>query len=117
MNDLGVKIDDPVVGQHLQYAEPRADGWGPIVRTPEFDKCKKFLPATWPVKADPKDVARDRPFAECMKKQGVDITWADADADGMVHYPADPEASNTPEYRAAEAACRHTVDDAAGGGR
>ncbi|MFC7248156.1 hypothetical protein ACFQO7_37335 [Catellatospora aurea] len=117
MNDQGVKIDDPVIGQRLQYAEPTKAGWGPIVLTEEFEKCKKHLPATWPVKADPKDVARDRPFAECLKKQGLEVTWAEPDADGMVHYPADPNDANRPEYRAAEAACRHTIDDPAGGGR
>ena len=105
MTDNGAKIPDPVEGQPLQLAPP-GNGFQ-LVSTPEFEKCRHFLPATWPVKADPKEVARLRPWAECMRKHGGKVPELEPDANGMVHSPPDPTLQYTPKWRTAEAACRH----------
>lgn len=121
MNDHGVTIPDPVVGEPLQVWTYASLNGGSVtgiddkfrlrIRPPEFDKCKHHLPATWPVKADPKEIARDRPFGECLRKHGV--YWPEPDPNGMMRYPADHSVYETREYEAAEQACRHLVDDPA----
>jgi hypothetical protein len=110
MNDNGVKVPDPVVGKPLPIAvaEPGQE-WLRV--PPAFDKCRRFMPATWPVKMDPADIAREKPFADCMRKRGIDMP--EPDVDGMVSYPADPAALETPEYNAAVDACRYLYDDPA----
>ena len=110
MNEHGEQMDDPVEGKPLPLMGKNHTGGGGFQKVPEaFDKCKRFMPATWPVKADPKDLARERPYGECMRKHGID--YPQPDADGMVHYPTDPTTLGRPDYQAADAACRHLVED------
>lgn len=117
MTDNGVKMADPVEGKALITAAGGANTWVMPERSSDwisipadtFNKCKQFLPDSWPVKEDPAQLARERPFVECMRKHGV--SWPEPDADGTVNYPVAQDA--TPEYLAAEAACRHLYVDAA----
>jgi hypothetical protein len=114
MTAEGSPMPDPVEGEPLltgSMIKAGADGTGWVVRGDSFDKCKKYLPATWPVKVSPEELAKTRPFAECMRQRG--IAWPEPDARGMVPYSTDPYASDTPEYRAAENACRYLYDDPA----
>jgi hypothetical protein len=104
MTDNGVKLPDPVEGKPLEIA-PRGNGWAKV-SSPAFEKCRHLLPATWPVKADPELIAQARPWGECMRKHGVDTPELTPDANGMVHTPPDPTLQYTPEWIAAEAACR-----------
>lgn len=111
MNDLGETIPDPVEGKPIETTSRKGhDGWA-YTTTNNFDKCKQYLPATWPVKIDPKQIAKERPFSECMRKRGMYAP--EPDANGMVAYPANPEDSLTPEYHAAEDTCRYLYDDPA----
>ena len=74
MTDHGTKMTDPVVGKTLQTGDPagrRSAGSG--MTNDAFEKCKQFLPATWPIKIDPAEIARDKPFVECMRKHGIDV--------------------------------------------
>jgi hypothetical protein len=93
-------LPDPVEGKPLVI-----DTGGP------FDLCKKFLPATWPIRVDPAEFAKERAFYECMYKRGAIARIPEMDAHGMVDYPADPAGSA--EYQAAENACAYLVDDPA----
>lgn len=118
MTDNGVPTKDPVVGEVLPvfvtfgrdeqpgYWEGRATAFRAA-----FDKCKGLLPATWPVKEDPAQLAKERPFKDCMKRRGIETY--EADGNGMVRYPVDQSYLETPEYRAAEDACRKFYDDPA----
>jgi len=108
MNENGEKIPDPVEGEPLRLGTPR-DGVV-SVSTPAFDKCRHFLPAAWPVKADPVFIAQHRAWGECMRKHGVDTPELSPDANGMVNYQPDPYLHDTPEWRAASAACQ-SVDN------
>lgn len=110
MAEHGEPVAEPVEGTPLQIGTPTAGGWT-IVGTPAFKACRQFLPATWPVKVDPADIERERPFGECVRRHG--IAWPEPDANGMLAYPADPMSQDTAEYRAAEDACRHLYDDPA----
>jgi len=105
MTENGAEVPDPVEGQPLQLV-PASKGFQ-LLSTPEFEECRHFLPATWPVKADPKEIARQRPWAACMRKHGGKVPELEPDANGMVHSPPDPTLQYTPKWRAAEAACRH----------
>lgn len=109
MNDLGEEIPDPVIGQPLQLTGIRAGDW--YTPSPNFPKCKQYLPATWPVKMDPKQLAKEAKFVACLRKRGIVVP--EPDANGMVHYSTDPGYWETPEYRAAENACRYLYDDPA----
>lgn len=113
MNDHGEKYPDPVEGKPLETSSyingESVNGWR--VRSKYFDECKQYLPATWPIKVDAKELAKTRPFAECMRKRG--IGWPEPDANGMVPYSPNPGDLETPEYRAAEEACRYLYDDPA----
>jgi hypothetical protein len=112
MTDHGTKMSDPEVGKALQTGDPVTVGGGwQVMTNAAFEKCKQFLPATWPVYQDPADIARDKPFFECMRKRGIDL--GEVGPDGFVHYPADPSYQETPAYQSAEAACRYLVDDPA----
>jgi hypothetical protein len=110
MTENGTPMSDPVIGKPIQISAPiKGTGWSQ--KAPSFDKCKQFLPTTWPVKVDPAEIAKTRPFAECMRKRG--ISWPEPDANGMVAYPSDPDVQSTPAYTAAEKACRYLYDDPA----
>jgi hypothetical protein len=109
MNALGETIPDPVEGTPIQMTSKKQGDW--YVPSSNFPKCKQFLPATWPVKMDPKDLAKEKAFDDCLEKRGIDVPKPDAN--GMVHYPTDGGYYETPEYRAAEDACRYLYDDAA----
>jgi hypothetical protein len=112
MNQHGEQMDDPVEGKPLPITGTNHGGGDSFSAGPNaFLECKHLMPATWPVQVDPKDLARERPFVECLRKHGIDTP--EPDANGMVRYPADPTTVFRPEYEAAEAACRHLVDDPA----
>jgi len=106
MTENGAKIPDPVEGKPLELVPAGGNGFQ-LVSTPEFEKCRHFLPATWPVKADPKVIAQFRPWAACMRKHGGKVPEMEPDANGMVHSPPDPALQYTPKWIAAQAACRH----------
>jgi len=118
MNALGDHIPDPVEGQPLQLMSmpdpsqigPKKD-WSAVVPSGNFAKCKQYLPDTWPVKMDPKELAKEAKFDDCMAQHGIPIEQPDPQ--GMVHYHTDPGYWETPEYRAAEDACRYLYDDPA----
>jgi hypothetical protein len=109
MTEHGEKIPDPVEGKPLPLG---AAGSGWATMSAAFETCRHFLPATWPVKADPNEIARHRPWGECMRKHGVDVPELNPDANGMVHAAPDPTLYYTPQWRAAEAACRYLNDSA-----
>jgi hypothetical protein len=104
MTENGQKIPDPVVGQPLPIAAP-GKGWT-TTDTPAFKKCRHFLPAIWPVKTDPNQIAQARPWGECMRKHGVDVPELHPDANGMLPYAPDPATDHTPQWIAADNACR-----------
>lgn len=115
MNEHGERMDDPVEGRPLPMMGNENLPEKGFVRVPEaFDKCRRLMPATWPVKLDPKFAALERRWGACMREQG--IAYPEPDANGMVHQPTDPSAMARPEYQAADAACRHVVEEAADGG-
>jgi hypothetical protein len=111
MAEHGEPVPEPVEGRPLRFGTPVEGTAWMRLDTDAFLACRALLPATWPVKADPADIARERPFGECMRRRG--IAWPEPDADGMVAYPADPMSYQTPQYRAAEEACRYLYDDPA----
>lgn len=111
MTENGTPIPDPVEGKALPIGkepDPKAGTWE-VLDVTAFNKCKQFLPATWPVKWDPELIARFRPFAECMRKAGVD--YPEPDANGMVLDRTDPTAPRSAEYRAAEDKCRYLIPE------
>ena len=107
MTDNGEKIPDPVEGKPLQLG---ASGKGWTTTSAAFATCRHFLPTTWPVKADPNEIARHRPWGDCMHKHGVDVPEMNPDANGLVHSPPDPTLYYTPQWQTAEAACRYLDD-------
>jgi hypothetical protein len=121
MTAHGVPTADPMEGMPLVTTFLAYGIWteedmraSPETRKARFgaqQQCKHLLPATWPVKQDPKDIARDRPFFDCMQDHRIDPPASATN--GMVNYPTDPMWQHTPEYEAAEAACRHLIDDPA----
>jgi hypothetical protein len=114
MNEHGERMDDPVEGKHLPLMGDDHPEKG-FVRVPEaFEKCRHLMPATWPVKLDPKFAALERRWGECMREQGID--YPEPDADGMIRYPTDRSVLASPEYQAADAACRHVIEDSPAGG-
>jgi hypothetical protein len=109
MNALGETIPDPVEGKPLQTTSQKMGDW--YMPSSNFPKCKQYLPSTWPVKMDPKELAKEAKFDACLRKRGIVVP--EPDANGMVHYSTDPGYWETPEYRAAEDACRYLYDDPA----
>jgi hypothetical protein len=104
MTALGDKVPDPVEGKPLQItAKPLGEGDGWQAESPNYAKCKHYLPATWPVKVDPQDLALAKMFAECMRKNGIDYPMPDEN--GVVAYPADPTAMENTQYYAAQNSC------------
>jgi hypothetical protein len=111
MNEHGEKMDDPVEGEHLPIIGSNHAGGG-VMQVPEaYEKCKHLMPATWPVKVDPKYIAVQRAYGNCMRQHGID--YPEPDANGMMHYPTDLSTLGRPDYQAADAACRHVIDEAA----
>jgi hypothetical protein len=114
MTDNGADTPDPVVGQalvtvniiHVGESEATMEG-----KTHAFAKCEQLLPATWPLKQDLGDAAAEKPFRDCVRKEGVD--WPEPDASGIADWPTDPMAMTTPAYDSAIRACRHLLDDPA----
>lgn len=104
MTENGQKTLDPIVGEPLPIGAP-GKGWT-TTATPAFEKCRHFLPAIWPVKTDPNQIAQARPWGECMRKHGVDVPELHPDANGMLPYAPDPAMDHTPRWIAADAACR-----------
>jgi hypothetical protein len=112
MNEHGVEMPDPVEGEPLNMGYVVREGdsqW--YTQSKVFELCKHLLPETWPVKVDPKEIARERAFGECLRKHGQHVY--EPDANGMIHYPTDNSNQETPEYEAAVRACRHLIDDPA----
>jgi hypothetical protein len=109
MTENGDKMPDPVEGKPLPLGSV-GNGWT-TTATPAFQKCKQFLPATWPIKLDPKEVARSRGYVQCMRKRGIPEPVADEN--GVVNEPTGDSLSQMPGYDAAVRACRHLVDDPA----
>jgi len=110
----GVVTPDPVVGQPLVTFNILRVGDPPglyAAKRDAHEKCKQFLPATWPLKTDPGDNARSGPFFDCMRQHGQ--PEPSPGADGMVHERTDGSWRSTPEYKAALQACRHLYDDPA----
>jgi hypothetical protein len=121
MTEMGVATKDPVVGEMLPIHMTFQGGQTPVhseergrIHRAAWNKCKPLLPATWPVKEDPAQLAKERPFKDCLKRHGIETY--EADSNGMVHYPVDLSYLDTPEYRAAEHACRKYYDDSANAG-
>jgi hypothetical protein len=110
MNENGENLPDPVEGQPLPLGTL---GGGPFTGvTPAYLACKKYLPATWPVKLDPKEIARSAKFDECMRQKGFPL--AEPDANGVVIEPGDiTTITHPPGYDGAVDSCRYLVDDAA----
>jgi hypothetical protein len=114
MTENGVPTKDPVEGDplvtynHLGRTDT-ADSFA--ARVAAHRRCAHFLPATWPVTWDPKEIARSRRYVACMRKNGITQGWPDGD--GIAQMPTDAQFWTTPEYDAAVAKCRHLVDDPA----
>jgi hypothetical protein len=114
MTGNGVPTPDPVVGEALVTVNTvhRGDTLAMLTaKRDAFAKCKHFLPATWPLRVDPKEEARTGKFVACVREHGVD--WPVTGVNGLAPWPTDPGAMSTPEYDAAVQACRHLVDDPA----
>jgi hypothetical protein len=112
MTQNGATMPDPVEGEPIPMGAA-GNGWQPVA-TAAFEKCRGFLPDTWPIKVDPKDIGRDRRYNECMTQHGIDMSWLVPDANGMIHSPnVDPTKYYTPQWQAADAACRHLADNPA----
>ena len=114
MTANGVVTADPVEGEPLVTANYITKGTSIAQYEAKFaahEKCKQFLPVTWPIKGDPKEYAKARPYFDCMREHGV--PEPQPDANGMVHQPTDWSWQSTPQYEAAVAACRHLYDDPA----
>jgi hypothetical protein len=114
MTENGVPTKDPVHGEMLQTGL----SWGPGVseasieaQRAAWNKCKAFLPATWPVKLDQQEIERSREYVLCMRENGIPEPIADAS--GIVDQPTGDELYRMPGYDQAVAKCRHLVDDPA----
>lgn len=111
----GVETRDPVIGEMLvtyafiDFANPDLNRMNAARQAHKL--CKQYLPATWPIRLDAKEVARSRAYVECMRKNGIDEPLADAN--NMIQQPTDDSWGLTPEYEASVRKCRHLVDDAA----
>jgi len=97
---------DPVIGQPLQVGDMLTGGWQAQTND-AFEKCRRYLPATWPVKVDPAELAKEKAFDDCMRKHGIAVPTPDAN--GMIAYSTDPYAQDAAEVEAAVAACRHPL--------
>ncbi|MEV4508113.1 hypothetical protein AB0K00_04045 [Dactylosporangium sp. NPDC049525] len=114
MTTHGAPTADPVAGEALVTTNVMHVGDTAAVidaRRQAFAACQVYLPSTWPVKQSSADAAREKPFRDCVRQQGVD--WPEPDASGYVNLPTDPNAMTTPAYEGAIQACRHLLDDPA----
>ncbi|MEH1017028.1 hypothetical protein V6U90_28510 [Micromonospora sp. CPCC 206060] len=114
LTDNGAETPDPVEGKRLVTAHvitPGVNAETMLARMAAHEKCKRFLPATWPVKVDQAEFARSRPYFDCMRSHGMDEPMPDEN--GMVETPTDASYRSTPEYQDAIAKCRHLYDDPA----
>jgi hypothetical protein len=114
MTANGAPVADPVEGKELPTGETLVRGDTFDTNSPRrvaYQKCKQFLPATWPIKLDPKEVARSHGYVQCMRKRGIPEPVADEN--DVVNEPTDNRLFRIPGYEAAVAACRHLVDDPA----
>jgi hypothetical protein len=95
-------IQDPVVGEPL-----------PVYDAPKdvFDQCKQFLPSTWPIREDPAELAKEKPYRACLREHGIDAP--EPDSSGLIAYPANPYAETDPANQAATDACIHLYNDPA----
>lgn len=111
MTENGEKMPDPVEGEPLLRVGVRGgETFDHFEKGPTaYDKCKQFLPAIWPVKIDPKEVARSRGYVQCMRKHGIPEPVLDEN--GVGNYPTGDQLERTPGYEAAVRACRHLIDD------
>ncbi|WP_238011628.1 hypothetical protein KZZ52_14600 [Dactylosporangium sp. AC04546] len=114
LTENGAETSDPIEGEPLVTAhviKPGASVETMLARMAAHDKCKQFLPATWPIRIDQAEVERSRPYFDCMRSHGIDEPIPDKD--GMVQTPTDVSYRSTPEYQDAVAKCRHLYDDPA----
>jgi hypothetical protein len=114
MTANGADTADPVEGRPFPTGLTfRAGQTADDIRAQQaaYDKCKRLLPATWPVKLDPKEVARSRGYFQCMRKHGVPEPVPDRN--GLINEPTEDKLGRMPGYDAAVRACRHLVDDPA----
>jgi hypothetical protein len=114
MTANGAPSRDPVEGEPLvtyNTLSPGEDAASFLARRDAHQKCRHHLPATWPVRWDPKEIARSQRYIDCMRKHGITQAWPDAN--GLAQEPTDDEYESTPEYLAAVRACRHLIDDPA----
>ena len=116
MNDHGIYIADPTIGQALEYGINQR-----LTKQKTYDAaiqaCLQFAPSVWPV--DPKlydgpaQTAKLAPYRKCVREHGGYAP--EPDANGMILektlvYPAGVE---TPEQSQAEQACYGLLDDPA----
>jgi hypothetical protein len=96
MTENGAETADPVEGKPIFTGSVRtSSGLVALDRSEPsavreakfraFPKCEHFLPNSWPIKVDPQEIARSRPYNECLKKHG--FPQPEPDAKGMVHLP------------------------------
>jgi hypothetical protein len=113
MNDNGVALPDPVEGKPIGLPTFGIGESAAELRAAQaaYRKCKQFMPATWPVKVDLTEAARERPFNDCMREDG--FPRPEPDANGMVHESTDGSQQMDPNVNAAVAKCRHLLDDKA----
>jgi len=114
MTAAGAPTPDPVVGKPLVTVNTVRLGESEAsieAKQAGFAKCRRYLPATWPLKEDPADTARESAFVACVRKHG--LSWPKPGADGMAAWPTDPQAMNTQAYKDAIQDCRHLYDDPA----
>jgi hypothetical protein len=117
MTQNGAVTADPVEGEplvtynRLTRAEAESGATAYQTRYAAHQKCKQFLPTTWPIRWDPQEVVRARSYLECMRRNGIPVPVPDQN--GMAQEPTDDAWHSTPEYDAALRKCRHLVDDPA----
>jgi hypothetical protein len=114
MTANGAPSRDPVEGEPLvtyNMLRPGEDAASYQTRRDAHQKCRHHLPVAWPVRWDPKEIARSQRYIECMREHGITQSWPDAN--GLAQEPTDDAFRSSPEYQAAVRACRHLVDDPA----
>jgi hypothetical protein len=114
MTANGVLMADPVEGQFLSNGLSWGDGItndDMRVQQAVYDKCMQFMPATWPVKLKPEEVAGTRVYARCMRKHG--IPEAVPDQNGVSNESTDGRLYRMPGFDAAVRACQYLTDDPA----
>jgi hypothetical protein len=127
MRQNGVDMADPTDdGGHIVIRASAKPGAGASAKMKAAEeKCRHFQPnGGKPVKLDPKDLAKLRAMAKCMREHGVDMP--DPDDNGRITVkkkdggkpPADM-GPDSPTFKAADKACRKYAPEGAerhGGG-